>query len=138
MPPLNASQLGAWERRFARSREDLEPMRQSDGMIAREELSSRTARVRKARRLRTATTPKITPPRKLPDRIEWANNKKVLLGSLASDCGCELHPKGCYHALLERYKMGVLDDIIHWRLRTTSGPCLFQYSHLPVPQAHTA
>ena len=40
MPPLNASQLEAWERRFARSLEDLEPMRQSDGVIAREELSS--------------------------------------------------------------------------------------------------
>ena len=113
MPPLNASQLEAWERRFARSLEDLEPMRQSDGMIAREELSSRTARVRKARRLRTATTPKTTPPRKLSDRIEWANDKKVLLGSLASDCGCELHQRGCYHALLERYKMGAMHRSIH-------------------------
>ena len=119
MPPLNASQLEAWSRRLSRSLEDLEPLYAADGKYALRQVRVRQARVRKAARARAATTPPLTAPRKSVDRITYANDKTLLLQALASDCGCVLHPKGCYHALFEHYGMGLLDDIIHWRSRNT-------------------
>ena len=54
MPPLTASELDLWERRFARSLEDLEPLHLSDGQYARRETKVRQARVRKQRLVSTS------------------------------------------------------------------------------------
>ena len=62
MPPLTAPQFEAWNRRFSRSLEDLEPLYASDGKYARNEVKGRKARVRKATRLRPVTTPKQEAP----------------------------------------------------------------------------
>ena len=120
MPPLTAPQFEAWNRRFSRSLEDLEPLYASDGKYARNEVKGRQARVRKATaRLRPVTTPKQEVPRRSDARMGYANDKKLLLQVLASDCGCCHHPKGCFHAIFDHYRMGVLDDIIQWRSRST-------------------
>ena len=43
MPPLTARELDRWERRFARSLEDLELLHASDGQLARRETKDQSA-----------------------------------------------------------------------------------------------
>ena len=118
MPPLTAPELELWERRLARSLEDLEPLHSSDGQYARRETKVRQARVRKQRLVRECTTPKHSVARARAARTAHATDKTKLLEVLASDCGCVLREKGCYNALFERYGMSVIDDIIRWRSRS--------------------
>ena len=87
MPPLTAPELDRWERRFARSLEDLELLHASDGQLARRETKVRQARVRKQRKLRPCSTPKHTIGKKKAARIAYANDRSKLLEVLASDCG---------------------------------------------------
>ena len=102
MPPLTAPELDRWERRFARSLEDLELLHASDGQLARRETKVRQARVRKQKKTRPCSTPKHSIGKRNDARAAYANDRAQLLEVLASDCGCALHAEGCYHALLER------------------------------------
>ena len=121
MPPLTARELGRWERRFTRSLEDLELLHASDGQLARRETKVRQARVRKQKKTRPCSTPKHSIGKSNDARAAYANDRAQLLEVLASDCGCALHAEGCYHALLERHGMSVLNDIVHWRSRSLCG-----------------
>ena len=111
MPPLTARELDRWERRFARSLEDLELLHASDGQLARRETKVRQARVRKQKKTRPCSTPKHSIGKRNDARAAYANDRAQLLEVLASDCGCALHAEGCYHALLERHGLSVLNDI---------------------------
>ena len=106
MPPLTARELDRWERRFARSLEDLELLHASDGQLARRETKVRQARVRKQKKTRPCSTPKHSIGKRNDARAAYANDRAQLLEVLASDCGCALHAEGCYHALLERIAGG--------------------------------
>ena len=121
MPPLTARELDRWERRFARSLEDLELLHASDGQLARRETKVRQARVRKQKKTRPCSTPKHSIGKRNDARAAYANDRAQLLEVLASDCGCALHAEGCYHALLERHGLSVLNDIVHWRSRSLCG-----------------
>ena len=121
MPPLTARELDRWERRFARSLEDLELLHASDGQLARRETKVRQARVRKQKKTRPCSTPKHSIGKRNDARAAYANDRVQLLEVLASDCGCALHAEGCYHALFERHGMSVLNDIVHWRSRSLCG-----------------
>ena len=98
MPPLTAPELDRWERRFARSLEDLELLHASDGQLARRETKVRQARVRKQKKTRPCSTPKHSIGKRNDARAAYANDRAQLLEVLASDCGCALHAEGCYHA----------------------------------------
>ena len=110
MPPLTARELDRWERRFARSLEDLELLRASDGQLARRETKVRQARVRKQKKTRPCSTPKHSIGKRNDARAAYANDRAQLLEVLASDCGCALHAEGCYHALFERHGLSVLNQ----------------------------
>ena len=99
MPPLTARELDRrWERRFARSLEDLELLHASDGQLARRETKVRQARVRKQKKTRPCSTPKHSIGKRNDARAAYANDRAQLWEVLASDCGCALHAEGCYHA----------------------------------------
>ena len=121
MPPLTAPELDRWERRFARSLEDLELLHASDGQLARRETKVRQARVRKQKKTRPCSTPKHSIGKRNDARAAYANDRAQLLEVLASDCGCALHAEGCYHALLERHGMSVLNDIVRCFFSCTAG-----------------
>ena len=95
MPPLTAPELDRWERRFARSLEDLELLHASDGQLARRETEVRQARVRKQKKTRPCSTPKHSIGKRNDARAAYANDRAQLLEVLASDCGCALHAEGC-------------------------------------------
>ena len=84
MPPLTAPELDRWERRFARSLEDLELLHASDGQLARRETKVRQARVRKQKKTRPCSTPKHSIGKRNDARAAYANDRAQLLEVLAS------------------------------------------------------